>query len=79
MEHHGLLNSRVLTAMKKRDVEKVQQLLLMPNFDLNYSSRKKVTPLILASKLGRLILENALFLFCFALMNRWSHTVYNFK
>jgi hypothetical protein len=55
MEYHGLLNSHVLTAMRKRDIEKVQQLLLMPNFDLNYSSKKKITPLILAAKLGRFL------------------------
>jgi len=38
--------------MQKRNVEKVQQLLLMPNYDINYASQKKITPLILASKLG---------------------------
>ncbi|KAH3816886.1 26S proteasome non-ATPase regulatory subunit 10-like isoform X2 [Dreissena polymorpha] len=52
MEYHGMLNQRVLTAMQKRDIEKVQQLLLMPNYDLNYASQKRITPLILASQLG---------------------------
>ncbi|KAL4226787.1 hypothetical protein ACF0H5_014766 [Mactra antiquata] len=52
MDYHGLLNNRVLSAIRKRDVDKVFKLLLMPNFDLNYTAKKKVTPLILASKLG---------------------------
>ncbi|KAH3808884.1 hypothetical protein DPMN_137243 [Dreissena polymorpha] len=51
MEYHGMLNQRFLTAMQKRDIEKVQQLLLMPNYDLNYASQKRITPLILASQL----------------------------
>ena len=46
-------NSSMFTAIKKKDVARVLQMISLPGYDINYVTKKKITPLILAAKFGK--------------------------
>lgn len=46
------MNNHILSAMKRKDVERASMLLLTPGYDVNTVSRSAGTPLNYATKMG---------------------------
>ena len=71
----------ILAAIKRKDTEKVLQLIHVPGYDINYATQRKITPLILASKLGWVLywlflIISTIHILTHFTLNKLPHTIF---